>query len=287
MATSKRLRNAGPSRGATDRARLTRTVGHPGDLGFLSAPADVRGVTKVITMTLQAAAGTDTFKLRVLFADGSVSSDSDAFDDDEAAADIQSFLRTATGDSGLTVSEPSSQAYTITPSGTHGPSYEIVAVACVACSVQFTRAAPTYMDATGKVSTANRTASTPGDTPGKPSPLGTSVVTNGVGQTAQTDLLAPVIDSAVGGDDQVVISGTEVASGGTNAVVAYEVYRTSDGALIAAGVSEDADGDVTITGLESAVNYYVVGTTMTAPAAPDAERERSSRPSAPVFFTTT
>jgi hypothetical protein len=118
-------------------------------------------------------------------------------------------------------------------------------------------------------------------------PLGYSIVTDGVGQTAQTTLEYVTIDTAPGGNDQVVIGSTEVASGGTGAVVGYSIFKTADDSPHSTVYTEDADGDVTITGLESAVDYYLIGFTQTVDTADDFHAERVSRPSDPVYFTTT
>ena len=85
----------------------------------------------------------------------------------------------------------------------------------------------------------------------------------------------------------MVISGTEAASGGTGAVVGYAIFKTLNDAPHSVVYTEDADGDVTITGLESAVDYYVVGFTQTVVGTDAAESSRVSGASAPEFFTTT
>lgn len=295
MGTQERLRNivggietddTGALRGSKV-PEVTGVFRRPGDLAGNLGFGDVRGFLKTRTITLNSAAGADTWKLDVIDGHGDWYGVSDAFDDDEAAADVQTYLRAATGDDSLTVSEPVLQVYTVTPSENHHDDWTLVAKACAGCSVVIDNGGPvTYASSKGLpgddhdhgTDTGVPTASSPGRGAGKEVPLGTSIVTDGTGQTAQTTLAIPTIDTVVPGDDQVVINSTEVASGGTGAVVVYAVFYTSDNTLIS--TTEDADGDVTITGLPSATNCYLVAWTQTA-------NDRVSLPTVPWYFTTT
>ena len=259
-------------------------VGLQGNMGY----QDVRGRLSTRVITVASFAAADEFKLRCVFSDGSTAStETIAFTDgtDAAASDIQTALRTATGDTGLTVAGTTDAGpYTVTSGrDPHRDEYELVAHDVVGCSVTITSGAVTYVDATGKPSTANTGASSPGESAGESVPLGYSHRTDGTGEDDGTILEPPTIDSAIGGNDEVVINATEVASGGTSAVVVYRVFKTDDDSIVngATNEGEDADGDVTIAGLADATDYYLLGWTQTATG------ERVSRPSAPVYFTTT
>jgi hypothetical protein len=154
----------------------------------------------------------------------------------------------------------------------------------------------TFSDSPHKVTYRNRGANTelvaeaantaaPGIAAGLDVPLGQSPVTNGTGQSAGAAHVPPVIDTAVGGNDEVTVAGTEAASAGTDGIVTYTVYRTADDVATAV-VTEDADADVTITGLEHATNYYVVGYAQTEVAA--ASGGSRVGPASPrEYFTTT
>lgn len=245
---------------------------------------DVRGTLLTRVITLQAAAGADTWKLRVRFNDGTLSDESASLNDDETTVLIQSELRTLTGDTGLLVAGNAGGPYTVTPSGSpHRDAYELEASSCTGCSVAIASAAVTYDDAeastTGNGINFDQESSVGR---GAETPLGYSEKTDGTGQTEGTALVAVTIDSAVGASGQVVISGTEVASGGTSAVVLYSILDTDTGAwaVETQGVAlEDADGDLTATGL-AAGNYALFGYTQTAPG-------RVSKAAGPVYFTVT
>lgn len=245
---------------------------------------DVRGTLRTRVITLQGATGPDTWKLRVRFNDGTLSAGSASLNDDETNVLIQSELRTLTGDSGLLVSGNAGGPYTVTPTGSpHRDDYELEAVRCLGCSVTIASAAVTYDDAeaatTGNGINFDQESSVGR---GSETPLGYSEKTDGTGQTEGTALAAVTVDSAIGGAGVVVISGTEVASGGTSAVVLYSILSTDTGAWVVEtqGVAlEDADGDLTATGL-AAGNYALFGRTQTAPG-------RVSKATGPVYFTVT
>lgn len=282
--------------------------------------ADVRGNLLTRVITLQSFGGTDSFTIRVRFRNPNRAaltpfdavSNHDGYTDtasivrgtNAGAANVQSELRTATGDSSLTVTGTDDEGpFTVTQgtSDKHRDDYELQLVSLSGCSGTVTSGPVTYVDATGHVQAgtagdgtlypaANVTPSSPGRLPGEDVPLGYSVVTDGVGQTAQTTLVPVVIDEAVGGNDEVVIAGTEDASGGTGGNVIYSIFKTADDVPHSTVLTEDADADVTITGLDSATDYYVIGCTVTANTDFGSEAgltERVSRPTAPVYFTTT
>lgn len=308
MATAKRLRNTGhgtPVPLVTGVGRRVRgsLAGNP---GF----GDVRGRLKTRVITLGAFAATDEFKIRVEFSsaervnelvagkEGTVESVAFVRGTNATAAAIQAELRTLTGDAALTVAGTTDEGpFTVTGgdvASAHRGGFELSLVDLVGCSGNVTSGAVTYPsskglpgdDHDGGTDTGIPTASSPGRGAGLEVPLGESIVTNGVGQTAQATLLPPTIDSAVGGDDQVVISGTEHASGGTGGVVCYSIFKTLTDDPHSTVIAEDADGDVTVTGLASATDYYVIGFTQTLPSG-DFPGERISRPTAPEYFTTT
>jgi hypothetical protein len=117
---------------------------------------------------------------------------------------------------------------------------------------------------------------------GQDVPLGYSIVTDGTGQTRGTTLAPPTADGAVGnnGDGTLVISATEVGSGGTGGVVLYAIRKLDQDHdnWVLVNTADD-DGDYTASGL-AADNYVVFGHTQTAPG-------RVSRPWAPVYCTVT
>ena len=242
---------------------------------------DVRGNVRTRLITLQGADGTDTFRLRVRLNDGTVSADSDAFNDDETTTDIQAGLRTLTGDADLLVTGNAGGPYTVTPYGSpHRDSYEIEACHCLGCSVAITSAGVSYDDPDTSVDSGINFDQESSVGVGLETPLGYSEKTDGTGQTEGTALLPPTIVTAIGGSGVVVIDGTEAVSGGTSAVVLYSILNTDTGAWVVEtqGVAlEDADGDLTATGL-AAGNYALFGHTQTAPG-------RVSRAAGPVYFT--
>lgn len=303
MATSKRIRNTG--RG-TPVALVTGVQGsRRGGFQPNWGTGDVRGTLGTRVITLLGYDGTDEFKIRVDFRsaeridqltagkEGTVETVAFVRGTNGTAAAIQAALRTATGDTALTVSGTTDEGpFTITEGDTasaHRGAFEIALVDLVGCAGSVASGPVEYVDATGKVSTANQTASSPGRGAGKDVPLGYSIVTRGVGQTAQTTLVPITVDTAPGGDDQVVIAGTEVASAGTAGEALYAIFKTLDDTPHSVVATEDADGDVTITGLASATDYYLIPYSVAKEGTADfdAQKERVSRPGDPVYFTTT
>jgi hypothetical protein len=69
--------------------------------------------------------------------------------------------------------------------------------------------------------------------------------------------------------------------------VGYSIFKTLDDAPHSTVYTEDADADVTVTGLADATDYYVIGFTQTVNTDGDANTERVSRPSPREYFTTT
>jgi hypothetical protein len=255
---------------------------------------DVRGSDVQTTiLTMLAFAGTDQFKVGFYTqgVDGDFAlSETAAFvrGTNAAATDLQTALRTLTGDTSLTVTGTTDEGpFTITPVLLKGHA-DFVTTGHSACSVQVSRGALAYDDCAetgtpGSVPTQNGIAFDQESSRGAGStvPLGHSIVTDGTGQTRGTTLAPPTIDGALGGTGDVTITATEVSSGGTSAVVLYAI-RCLD--LPAASAerwvtidSEDADGDVVISGL-TAGNYVLLGFTQTALG-------RVSRPSSPTYFT--
>lgn len=279
-----------------------------GDLGGNMGFGDVRGNLRTRVITLQSYDGTDAFKVRVEWVgsrtnelqpgkEGTVETIAFVRGTNGTAAAIQAELRTLTGDSSLVVTGTTDEGPFTVTQGTadkHRNSYELSLVDLVGCSGNVTSAKVTYVSSLGLPGEAHRGTGTgqpaatgPGRGAGLRVPLGQSIVTDGGGQTAQATLAQPTIDSMVGGNDQVVISATEVASGGTGAVVGYAIFKTLDDEPHTVVYSEDADGDVTITGLADATDYYAVAFTQTVVGTLVTERSRVSAASAPEFFTTT
>lgn len=273
---------------------------------------DVRGTLKTRVITLNSFGGTDSFKIRVEFYAAertdqlvagkettAVTTAAFTRGTDATAAAIQAALRTATGDAALTVAGTTDAGpFTVTQGDTSGAQrggYELSLVSLSGCSGNVTSGAVTYVSSLGLpgavhkhgVDTGPATASSPGRGAGLRVPLGYSIVTDGGGQTAQATLVAPTVVSMVGGDDQVVIDTTEVASGGTNAVVGVSIFKTLTDDPHSTVYQEDADGDLTVTGLASGVDYYAVVFTQTATGADNLEKSRVSAGAAPEFFTTT
>lgn len=306
MATSKRIRNTGHGTpvalvtGVQNPQRAGETI------GVNYGTADVKGRLKTRVITLLGFDGTDSFKILVKFRSqeridqltaGKVSSTAETAaivrGTNATAAAIQSELRTATGDSSLTVAGTTDEGpFTITQgdvASAHRQGFEFALTTLSGCAGTVSSGAATFVDATGKASTANQTASAVGRGAGLDVPLGYSIVTRGVGETAQTTLVPITVDTAPGGDDQVVIAGTEVASAGTSGEALYSIFKTRTDVPHSVVATEDADGDVTITGLDSAVDYYFVPYSVAKEGSSDfaAQRERVSRPGDAVYFTTT
>jgi hypothetical protein len=253
---------------------------------------DVRGDSaRTQVITLNSFAGTDSFKIRTVGTPiKSVGGDVDATDTvafvrgtNATAAAIQTALRTATGDASLTVSGTTDAGpFTVTFVAKKGyPLFELVTLS--GCSGNVTKGVLAYddPDATlvGGISANGIRADQESSRGfGQDTPLGTSIVTDGTGQTRGTTLAAPTVVSAVGGVGQVVIDTTEVASGGTNAVVLTAIQNINTGRWVTVD-NEDADGDQTIASL-TAGDYAAYFHTQTALG-------RLSAPQAPEYFTVT
>lgn len=308
MAADKGLRTAGRGRPVPEVTGVLRRV--RGDLQGNMGFGDVRGRLKTRVITLNSFGGTDEFKIRVEFSssrtnelqpgkEGTVETVAFVRGTNATAAAIQAELRTLTGDAALTVSGSTDAGpFTVTQGDTtsaHRQQWEFSLVDLVGCSGNVTSAAVSYSSSLGLPGAAHKhgtdtgvsTPTSPGRGAGAEVALGYSIVTDGGGQTAQTTLAPVTIDSAVGGNDQVAISGTEVASGGTGAVVGYAIFETLTDNPHSIVYAEDADGDVTVSGLLDATDYYVVGFTQTVVGTDASERSRVSRATAPEFFTTT
>lgn len=258
---------------------------------------DVRGdgmnLTQVIT--LQSFAGTDSFKIRSYTfpvtgtsrLGGPLVTDTVAFvrGTNATAAAIQTALRTATGDTTLTVAGTDDEGpFTVTFVGKSKHRQPLFALVTLSgCSGTVGRTALTYDDVpqTGTPGTVPSTNGMPFDQESSRGinatvPLGHSIVTDGTGETAQSTLVPPTQVSAVGGTGQVVIDNTEASSGGTSAEVLYAIVNTTTGAVVSEDV-QDADADLTTTSL-AAGDYYLLGHTVTA-------NGRVSRAGLPQYFT--
>lgn len=272
------------------------TGGAPRGLVGNMGTSDIRGTSRVQTITMQAWAASDEFRIRVYRGRGEQDYAETAaivHSTNSTKAAIQALLRALQfpngdyWDTGVVVGGTDDTGpFTLTSSS--GFIAEPVRLThFVTASAKVGRGAPSYIDATGHAADANQTPSSPGDAAGFSAPLGTSeTVDVGSGQTEGVTLAPPTWVSAVGGDDQVVIDGTEVASGGTSATVLYAVFDTDSNAFVKA-VTDDADGDVTITGLPSATDLYVVGYTQSTATVGSNTYNRVSKPSEPAYFTTT
>jgi hypothetical protein len=272
---------------------------------------DVRGKSRSVqTVTLQAPTAGDAFTLRVRSfprapAGGTVARG--AFKNTDtaplvvgtncAATDLQTELRTATGDSTLTVSGTTDVGpFTVTFVGLSKHRMpELVAVTCTGVSISIARGALAYDDPVVTLSGAAEPGYVSNNGVhfdqesslgfGETFPLGTSAQTDGSGQTRGAELLPPTLVSAVGGVGQVVIDNTEAASGGTGAYVLYAIYATETGDFASSDVF-DADADLTTSSL-AAGNYYLLAHTVTVPAGSGTVYSRISRPAAPQYFTVT
>jgi hypothetical protein len=194
-----------------------------------------------------------------------------------ASSDLQTALRTATGDASLTVSGTTDTGpFTVT----HFEAVpEIVAHTITGgASIQITRGASTGGDPeSSTVGNGINFDQESSDHAYLGVPLGYGTITDGTGQDAGTPLLPPTVDGAAGGTGEVVITATEAASGGTSAVVLYAIHGLdSDFATYAKVDAEDADGDVTYSSL-AAGDYVLLAHTQTA-------NGQVSRPAAPVYF---
>jgi hypothetical protein len=256
--------------------------------------ADVRfnsEATQVITMADYD--GTDSFVIRYRQGDGTVE-DTVAFvrGTNATAAAIQAALRSLTGfDATCTVAgDTDAGPWTVTFVGSlNGGQQLLELITLSGCSGRVTRTLPTYVAALGRVQdygtdTGQPTASFPGETNmvGVDVPLGFSLEN---GETAGVALPPPTITSATGGAGQVSLTATEEGVA-TNAVIMYALKNKDTGAMRTT-VTEDADGTVTITGLDAGdwVVYAYTQTLITAD--PDPESARVSRPSPGQHFTVT
>lgn len=238
--------------------------------------------TQVIT--LGSFGGTDSFKIRATDPDGVTVADTAAIvrGTNAAATDVQSELRTATGDTGLTVAGTTDAGpFTVTFSVKLGyPRLQLVTLS--GCSGHVGKGVLAYDDPALSLGSGLNFDQESSKGYGADIPLGYSLETDGTGQTNTDELLPPTMVSAVGGVGQVVVDTTEAATGGTNAVVLFSIFNlaTKNWSTETQGVAlEDADGDITATGL-AAGDYALFGRTQTAPG-------RVSRSFDPEFFTVT
>jgi hypothetical protein len=195
---------------------------------------------------------------------------------DALKSDLQTALRTATGDTGLLVGGTDSDGpFTITAGAEASiPFMQAVAITGDA-AIQIEDTAITYVDATGHPATANQTPSFPG-TSGLvgsfwPTPLGYSSQ-----NTDGTALLPPTIASIATDATTATFADTEVAGGGS---VFYSAFETATNTPVGE-VAVDSNGDGVITGLTASTDYVVYAFTQTAGG-------RVSRPSKPIYITTT
>jgi hypothetical protein len=284
MPTAKRLRTDDVAGGGTPQPLVAGQSRARGYGGANYGTSDVRRnplATTILTVTSFGAG--DEFKLGVYAqtAGGDFErTDTIAFTDgtDAAASDLQTALRTATGDADLTVTGTTDAGpYTITHFETVP---EIVAHSCTGgVAVQITRGASSYSDPeAATVGNGINFDQESSDVAFGTVPLGYGTISDGTGVAAGTVLEPPTIDGAAGGTGEVVITATEVSSGGTSAVVLYAIHGLeSDFATYATVDTEDADGDVTISSL-AAGDYVLLAHTQTATG-------QVSRPAAPVYFT--
>jgi hypothetical protein len=238
------------------------------------------------TLTPLGAGAADTFQVGFysLGADGAlVRTDTTDLAYNANAATVQTAVRTASGDTGMTVTGGGDGVtpWVITP--TLALIADPVVTALTAgFAMQVSRTAPAYDDPTVQSITNGPLNGIvfdqeSSDGIGEDVPLGYSIITDGTGQSDGTVLAPPTVDGAAGGSGQVVITTTEVASGGTGAVVLIALHVVDeDFATWATVDSEDADGDVTISSL-AAGDYVMLVHTQTA-------NGRVSRPAAPVYF---
>jgi hypothetical protein len=313
MAVAQRLRDLVTDLGAANINSLTGAyrAGFLGDVNY--GTADLRfDAARTQIITLNSFGGTDSFKVRVVAkaaaAGGTGSSgsrdagnfavtDTAAFvrGTNAAASDLQTALRTATGDTGLTVSGTTDAGpYTVTYTNRGQCLLELVGLS--GCSGNVTRGVLAYDDPNTSTPASSGVAGNginfdPEGSRGFQNdvPLGHSIVSDGTGQTRGTVLAVPTMVSAVGGSGQVVVDTTEVASGGTNAVVLFSILKrpavsakvdNRNWVVETQGVAlEDADGDLTATGL-TAGEYALAYCTQT-------EQGRVSQPAPLEYFTVT
>ena len=249
---------------------------------------DVRGnnqSTQVIT--LGSFTGTDSFKIQVRYPHPELADEETAAivrGTNAAAADVATALENLNGLSDVTVTGTTDEGpFTITfvtdvvldNTGTTDLRYRGVGAVLMlsdlsGCSGHVTVTDPSYIDATGKASTADQTPSFPGAHAGDVIPLGYSAESD----TKDGTLLPPVIDSAIGASLTVAILGTEDASGDS---VLYVICDADTGAV--ESIQTDADADVAATTLTAGENF-LVGYSVTVAG-------KVSKPSPREYFTVT
>lgn len=282
MPTADRLRTDDVDGGGTP-APLVAGQSRVRHAGANYGTADVRyNPLLTYTLTPQGAGAADTFQVGFysLGADGEFTrTDTTDIAYDANAATLQTAVRTASGDTGMTVTGggDGTTAWVITPTLALVAD-PVVTALTAGFSMQVSRATIAYSDpenATDGNGIAFDQESSDGI--GEDVPLGYSIITDGTGQAAGTVLEPPTVDGAAGGSGQVVITGTEVASGGTGAVALYALKMVdTDFADWETVDSEDADADVTISSL-TAGDYVLLAHTQTA-------NGQVSRPADPVYF---
>lgn len=302
MAVSKRLRtddvdgggNPQPLVGGLSRAHeLTRANYGTGDVRYQKARTTV--------ITLSAFGAGDEFKLRAYAqgADGDFAgTDTIAFTHgtDALASDLQTALRTATGDTGLTVTgTDNSGPFTVTYVNLKGQpelvAHSVTGGACVTIST----GALSYDEGSEQDGTPGSVPSTAGRLfdvesskgVGADIPLGYSTDSRGTAVTRGSELLPPTAPTATSGSSgaTALAVGGEAASGGTSGLVLYAIRKLElAGALPSSHLdqyvlvdSEDADGTVASVTL-AAGDYVLLAHTQTAGG-------QVSRPAAPVYFT--
>jgi hypothetical protein len=281
MGTADRLRTDDVAGGGTP-APLVAGQSRTRHAGANYGTADVRyNPLLTYTLTPQGAGAADTFEVGFysLGADGEFArTDTSAIAYNADAATLQTAVRTASGDTGMTVSGggDGTTPWVITPTLALVAD-PVVTALTAGFSMQVSRSTIAYGDPDTTLDNGINFDQESSDGIGEDVPLGYSIITDGTGQSDGTVLAPPTVDGAAGGSAQVVITATEVASGGTSAVVLYAVKAVdTDFATWATVDSEDADGDVTISSL-AAGDYVLLAHTQTA-------NGRVSRPADPVYF---
>jgi hypothetical protein len=243
-----------------------------------SHQGDLRRGGGTVVITLGAFDGTDSFKVRVYsnayvargasIAAGTNYTDTVAFvrGTNATAAAIQTALRTATGDTALTVTGTTDAGpFTVTPGAEASlPRMELSTLSGCGGTVEYQNIA--YHAGTGKPSTASVALTIPGTSGlvGVTAPLGTSVR-----DYDGTVLAPPTVASVVGTSGTLTVADTEVATTDGSESVFYAV-RLLTSADPSAYQAVDADGDGVIS--IAAGNYAVVAFTLTS-------KGRFSRPS--------
>lgn len=286
-----------------------------GELDGNFGTADVRGSLLTRVITLANFGGVDSFKVKVVIG---TRDRIDITDQEEgragaaqttaafvrgtncAASDLQAALRTATGDTALTVAgNTDAGPFTVTFAATpHRQALDFQLITLLGCSGHITSAATAYVTSNGLPGDVHKhgtdtgrpaAVATIGRGVGSEVFLGQSITTDGPGQTARATLVAPAVTTAAGGAGQVTLAATEDASGGTAANVGYALFTTVDDASAPVVYTEDDDGTVVITGLLAATDYYVRAFTQTQTGTSGGPNEASrvSRSAPAEYFTTT